>query len=62
LSIVAYDAEAKVYTYYGIRSFGGSDSDKMTLTGNTWTSLWEGRAAGKPAKFRYTEVQVSPTS
>jgi hypothetical protein len=62
LSILAYDAEAKVYTYYEISSLGYSVSDKGSLTGNTWTWLWDGKAAGKPAKFRYTEVQASPTS
>jgi len=62
LSILAYDAEAKAYTYYGISSLGESVSSKGSLAGNTWTWLWEGKAAGKPARFRYTEVQVSPTS
>jgi hypothetical protein len=62
LSILAYDAEAKAYTYYGISSLGESVSSKGSLTGNTWTWLWEGKAAGKPTKFRYTEVQVSPTA
>ena len=62
LSILAYDTEAKVYTYYGISSRGETESEKMTLTGNTWTSLSEETVAGKPTKFRYTEVLESPTS
>ena len=62
LGILAYDAEAKVYTYYGISSIGETESGKMTVTGNTWTSTSEGKMADKPAKFRFTEVQVSPTS
>lgn len=62
LSILAYDTEAKIYTYYGISSRGGTESEKMTLTGNTWTSLSEETVAGKPTKFRYTEVQESPTT
>jgi hypothetical protein len=62
LDIAAYDAEAKVYIDYFISSFGENDSGKMTLTGNTWTALWDGKASGKPAKFRYTEVQESSTS
>jgi hypothetical protein len=62
LSILAYDAEAKTYTYYGISSLGENDSSQGSLTGNTWTYLWDGKAAGKPAKFRYTEVQVWPTA
>jgi len=62
LEILAYDAEAKAYTTYSIDSSGFSGGAKGSLTGNTWTSLWEGKAAGKPAKYRYTGVQVSPTS
>ena len=62
MGILAYDTEAKVYTYYGISSLGETDSGKMTLTGNTWTSTFEGKMADKPAKFRFSEVQESPTS
>ena len=62
LAILAYDASAKVYTYYGINSRGETDNDKMTLTGNTWTATWEDKVAGKPGKGRYTEVQESPSS
>jgi hypothetical protein len=62
LEILAYDAEAKAYTYYGINSFGESHSSKGSLAGNTWTWLRDGKVAGKPAKFRETEEQVSPTS
>jgi hypothetical protein len=62
LGIEAYDVEAKVYVYNGIDSFGENEGAKGSLTGNTWTWLWDGKAAGKPAKYRYTEVQVSPTS
>jgi len=62
LAILAYDAEAKAYTYHAISSRGESGSSKGSLTGSTWTWLWEGKAAGKPAKYRLTEVEVSPTS
>jgi hypothetical protein len=62
LSILAYDTEAKTYTYYGISSRGETESEKMTLTGNTLTSISEETVAGKPTKFRYTELQESPTS
>jgi hypothetical protein len=62
LDILAYDAEAKAYTYYGISSLGENGGAKGSLTGSTWTWLWDGKAAGKPVKYRYTEVQVSPTA
>jgi hypothetical protein len=62
LRIIAYDAEAKAYTYYQITSSGRSTSAQGSLTGGTMTWLREGNAAGKPTKYRYTEVQVSPTA
>ena len=62
LEIVSYDAEAKVYSYHGITSFGASVSGKGSVTGNTWTWLWDEKVAGKPAKFRETRVEKSPTS
>lgn len=62
LYIDAYDADAKVYTYYRINSLGDTDSIKMTLTGNTYTATWEETVGGKPAKGRYIEVLESPTS
>jgi hypothetical protein len=62
LAILAYDVEAKAYTYHYISSRGESGSCKGALTGNTWTWLWDAKAAGKPAKYRLTEVEVSPTS
>jgi len=62
LVILAYDVEAKAYTYHYISSRGESGSSKGSLTGGTWTWLWDGKAVGKPAKYRLTEVEVSPTS
>jgi Protein of unknown function (DUF1579) len=62
LSIVAYDATAKGYTYFTISSLGDTARVTGSLKGNTWTFLWDGKVAGKPARFRYTEVQMSPTS
>jgi hypothetical protein len=62
LGIMAYDAEAKAYIYFGISSLGENDGAKGSLAGNTWTWLWDGKAAGKPAKYRYVEGQASPTS
>jgi hypothetical protein len=62
LSIIAYDAEAKGYTYFTITSLGDTASVAGSLTGNRWTSLWNGKVDSKPARFRYTEVHVSPTS
>ena|SRR5512135_1833030 len=62
LNILAYDADAKGYTEYGISSLGESEYTKGgSFAGNKLTFVWDGDAGGKPAKFRYTEEQVSPT-
>jgi len=61
LNIMAYDAETKGYTEYGISSFGESEYNKGgSIVGNKRMFLWDADAGGKPAKFRYTEVHVSP--
>ena len=61
LNIMAYDAETKGYTEYGISSFGESEYNKGgSIVGNKLMFLWDGDAGEKPAKFRYTEVHVSP--
>jgi Protein of unknown function (DUF1579) len=62
LEIVSYDAAAKAYTYHGITSFGTTVSARGSVNGNTWTWLWDEKVAGKPAKFRETRVEKSPTS
>jgi hypothetical protein len=62
LNIKAYDEKAKAYTEYGISSLG--DSEYQTggsIVGNKRTFIFDIEAEGKPAKLRYTEVQVSPT-
>jgi hypothetical protein len=62
LNIKTYDANAKDYTEYGISSFGESEYNKGgSIVGNKRTFLWDGDTGGKPARFRYTEVHVSPT-
>jgi hypothetical protein len=61
LNIITYDAETKGYTEYGISSFGESEYNKGgSIVGNKLMFLWDGDAGEKPAKFRYTEVHVSP--
>jgi hypothetical protein len=62
LNIRGYDEQAKAYTEYGISSFGESEYNVGgSIVGNKRTFVWDSDAGGKPAKFRYTEVQVSPT-
>jgi hypothetical protein len=61
LNIKLYDGTTKAYTEYSISSFGESEySQGGSLVGDKLTYLLEQDAGGKPAKFRYTEVHVSP--
>lgn len=63
LRIVTYDPDAKDYTQYRVTSLGpGGKLSRMTVTGNTWLSQWDGTENGKPAKYRFSIVEVSPTS
>ena len=61
LNIIGYDHKTKAYTQYSISSFGQTEDDLGgTLIGNRLVFVLDGDAEGKPAKFRYTEVHVSP--
>ncbi len=62
LSIMAYDAQAKGYTYFTINSLGDAASVTGVIKGHTLTYAWNGKVEGKPAKFRYTEIRESATS
>jgi uncharacterized protein DUF1579 len=62
LNIRAYDEMAKAYTEYGISSFGESEYDTGgSIVGNKKTFVLGSEVEGKPAKLRYTGMQVSPT-
>jgi hypothetical protein len=61
LNILAYDARAKGYTEYSVSSLGESEYDQRgSLVGHKLTFLVDQEVEGKPAKFRYTEMHVSP--
>lgn len=63
LRILTYDPDAKDYTQYRVTSVGpGGELSRMTVSGNTWLSQWDGTENGKPAKYRFSIVEVSPTS
>jgi hypothetical protein len=63
LRILTYDPSAKDYTQYRVTSVGpGGTLSRMTVTGNTWLSQWDGTAGGKPAKYRFSIVEVTATS
>src|SRR5437762_8395491 len=61
LNIKSYDQKTKSYTEYAISSLGDSEHDLGgSLGGGTLTYTIDEHAGGKPVKFRYTEVHVSP--
>jgi hypothetical protein len=62
LTVMAYDEEAKGYTWYMITSDGFTVFAKGSLTGSTLTWQWEEKGWGKPATFRITQDLSSPTS
>jgi len=35
---------------------------RMTVTGNTWLSQWDSTDNGKPIKYRFSIVEVTPVS
>jgi len=62
LSIMGYDPDQKVYTYYAINSLGMAETAKGTVSGDTWTWTSDTKMGGKMVKGRYTGKEVSPTS
>lgn len=62
LGLIGYNAEEKVYTYYGVDNMGMGDLSKGTVSGDTWTFTGESKMAGKKIRSRYTMKELSPTS
>ena len=61
LNLLSYDPKARAYTQYSISSRGETEYDPGgALAGNTMTYILEQNVGGKHARFRYTEVRVSP--
>src|SRR5215468_2727342 len=61
--IITYDPDAKDYTQYRVTSTApGGTMSRLTVTGNTWLSQRDGTEDGKPAKYRFSIVEVRPTS
>ncbi len=58
MSVMAYDAEEKIYTFYSISSRGENFHGSATFTGSTMTITWEGTMGGKPAKVRGTIMEA----
>ncbi len=62
MSVLTYDLEEKMYTFFGIDSMGSTDSGKGVIAGDTWTWTAEGKVKGKPYKFRLMVKEASPDS
>ena len=63
LRIMTYDPDAHDYTHYRVTSTGpGGALMRGTVTGNTWLWQWDGTTSGKSAKYRFSIVEVTPTS
>jgi len=63
LRVMTFDSVEKVYTHYLITSLGpGGALAKGTVAENTWHWEWDGMVSAKPAKDRFTVVEVSPTA
>lgn len=62
LTVLNYDAEEKVYTYYELNNFGLTNSAKGTVDGDAWTFNGELKMGGKLIKTRFTIRLPSPDS
>ena len=62
LTVLAYDAEGKIYRFYELNSLGGSDAAKGTVDGDTWTFDGESKMGNTLIKTRYTIRIPSPDS
>jgi hypothetical protein len=62
LGIIAYNAEDKVYTYYGIDSMGFAELSKGTVDGKNWVYTSDSKMGGKVYHGRYSMTEDSPTS
>lgn len=62
LTVLSYDPEEKVYTYYELNSFGLTNAAKGRVDGDTWTFSDEIKMGGKLIKTRFTIKVRSQTS
>ena len=64
IGILGYNAEEKVYTYYGVENspMTMASVPRGTVQGDTWTYTDESMMGGQKVKSRVTIKEVSPTS
>ncbi len=61
LGLMGYDAENKVYTYYGVDSRGMGVPGTGTVDGKTWTYTSTMKMKDKTITSRWVMQEVSPT-
>jgi hypothetical protein len=61
LGLMGFDAENKVYTYYGVDSRGMGVPGTGSLEGKTWTYASTVKMKDKTIKSRWVIQEVSPT-
>jgi len=61
LEIVSYDRKAGGYSYHAFNSLGATVSGSGSVSGDTWTWLWEDRVAGNAARLRETRAEKTAT-
>jgi hypothetical protein len=62
LGILAYKAEDKVYTYYGIDNMGMGGESKGNVDGNNWVYTADEKMGGKSFHGRYSIMVTGPDS
>jgi len=62
MSLIGYDPQEKVYTYYEFNSMGEAFQAKGNVDGDTWTWLSDMKMGPQTAKSRFTEKILSPTA
>jgi hypothetical protein len=61
IGLMGYDAENKVYTYYGADSRGMGMGGNGSLKGNVWTYSSIAKIKGETIKSRWVMTESSPT-
>jgi Protein of unknown function (DUF1579) len=62
LGILAYNADQKGYTYYGIDNMGMAQESKGTVEGDNWVYTSDMKVGDKTYHGRYTIMPSSPNS
>jgi hypothetical protein len=60
MSVLGWDPDHKVYTFFSIDSTGMASTARGKVEGNTWTWTSEEKMAGKKMKSRFVLVQETP--